>query len=164
MQPQSGSTMPEEDNMAMVSLRDYVEAIFEEQRRGMLVAEEEREKAAKALRDELARAIEEGDRALRDHITQQIAQIREALNAARREADIRFEAAQAAIAKAEAAYEKRFESMNEWRGQSADRERTQQEDRLALEGKFAGREVMDAQLDAIRREVQDLREKMGKLL
>lgn len=65
-----------------VPLRQFFDAVLDEQRRGMVVAEQEREKAAKALRDELARAIEEGDRALRDHIIQQVLQIREALNAA----------------------------------------------------------------------------------
>ena len=174
MEPQR-PTVPDEDNVAVVSLRDYVEAIFEEQRRGMLVAEDEREKAAKALRDELARAIEEGDRALREHISQQVAQIREALESAnklevariegvRRETSLILESNKEAVTKAEVATEKRFESVNEWRDQSADRERSQQEDRAALESKFAPREVVDAQLEGLRRELQELREKLSKLV
>lgn len=155
-----------------------LQATIEEQRRGMLVAADEREKAAQALRVELQRAITEGDRALRDHIEAQINQIREAQEAAERlalqrsatlEAQIRAVAAEAtehveqlrrerelvtsaqmqAIAKAEAANEKRFEAANEWRGQSADRERTQQEQMAKLSGTFLPREVADAQWDQI---------------
>jgi len=84
-----------------VPLREHVDAVQEESKRALEMAErerekaaaalrnesqrasdkadEEREKAARALRAELARSIEEGDRSLREHIHAQIGQIREAL-------------------------------------------------------------------------------------
>lgn len=84
-----------------VSLRQHVESILEEKDRALSMAESEREKAAAALRNEqqrredqageerekaastlrveLARAIHEGDDRLREHIANQIMQIRDAL-------------------------------------------------------------------------------------
>lgn len=165
-----------------VPLREFFEAVLDEQRRGMVVAEQEREKAAKALRDELARAIEEGDKALRDHILQQVHQIRAALEAAnileverfnqvqahvdataataeqhvaqlRREREIVTGAQMEAIQKAESATEKRFESVNEFRAQLND-----------VIGQFMPREVADAQFSELRRSISDLAEKVNKLV
>lgn len=84
-----------------VSLRQHVESILGEKDRALSMAESEREKAAAALRNEqqrredqageerekaastlrveLARAIHEGDDRLREHIANQIMQIRDAL-------------------------------------------------------------------------------------
>lgn len=176
-----------------VPLRQYIEAIIHRQDRAIEVAEQEREKAANALRVELARAIEEGDRALRDHIEAQVQQIRSALESAelleierigavsarleaqsrlanerleglQRESELLRETSERAIAKAEAATEKRFESVNEWRDQSADRERSYQEQAAALTAEFPRREVVDAQLNELRAMVLDLRDKLGKVV
>lgn len=84
-----------------VPLRQFVEAILDEKDRALAMADDEREKAASALRGEqqraldqagrerekaaetlrieLARAIREGDERLREHISNQIMQIQAAL-------------------------------------------------------------------------------------
>jgi hypothetical protein len=160
---------------AQVSIKDFFEAVLDEQRRGMVVAEQEREKAARSLREELQRTIEDGDRALREHIGQQVQQIQAALVSAekleleriaslRREVNIINEASKTAIAKAEAATEKRFEGVNEWRGQSADRERTQQQAIQDAQERSMPREVAEAQFNELRRAVADLYEKVSKVV
>lgn len=60
------------------------------------------------------------------------------LRRARREDD------QRAIEKAQAATDRRFEAANEWRGQSADRERSQMAQTQMLLGTFLPRETFDA--------------------
>lgn len=64
-----------------VELRDYIEAILEEHRRAVLTAEQEREKSAAELRRAMEERISTGDQALRDHIEQQVQQIKAALDA-----------------------------------------------------------------------------------
>lgn len=121
-----------------VTLQEHVEAIMAEHQRATELAAIEREKAAAALREQLTDRIAAGDTNLREHIAAQIAQLRQMVEAAeaiaqqrhdslQREARIQHAADQAAIAKAEHSNEARFAAANEWRGQSADRERTQQE-------------------------------------
>lgn len=113
-------------------------ALRNEQQRALDQAEREREKAALALRDTLSERIAQGDGNLREHIAAQVSQLSALIasvenvaqarhDALQREAKIQHDADQAAIAKAEHANEVRFAAANEWRGQSADRERTQQE-------------------------------------
>lgn len=152
-------------------VKEFVEAIFGEQRRGMLVAEEEREKAAVALRAELTRQIDQGDQSLREHVNTQIEQISllatsldeqsrlriEAVEGAvvrvekaaeqhveqlRREREMVTEAQMEAIAKAEGAAEKRFESVNEFRANLADQTAS-----------FIPREVHDAEIAALRKDI-----------
>jgi len=186
------------------TLKEYFVAILDEQRRGMGVAEEEREKSARALREELSRQIDDGDRNLREHIQAQVEhlasqalnnveQLKLALaaaqrleeerhrgidkrfedvaetgetraNAIRREMQLVNEASEQAIAKADAATEKRFASVNEWRAQSSDRERSQQEQTAILTATFAPRELMDAQLADIRRSIQALSDKVNRVV
>ena len=55
-----------------------------------------------------------------------------------------------AVIKAELATEKRFEGVNEWRAQSADRERSQADERAKLQSSFLLKEVADNQFDQIR--------------
>lgn len=170
-------------------LKAHVLAIFEERRRAVEVASEEREKAARALAETLAEQIRQGDQALRDHIEQQVQQIRAALVAAeqlevervrslserlemlnvsghsqiesriaaveasaeqhveqlRREREIVTGAQMEAIAKAEAATEKRFESVNEFRAQLND-----------VISQFVPREVADAQFAEVRKAVDSI--------
>ena len=163
-------------------LSETLAASVDEARRGLSIAEQEREKAAKALRQELARAIEDGDKNLREHIEQQIQQIHAALvsaeklelqrfsendrrikdvldaandrlEAVRREVILIQESAAAAIAKAEAANERRFESVNEFRAQLAEQTAS-----------FLPREVADAQFSELRRALQDVTEKLGRVV
>lgn len=122
-------------------LQYYIERIMDEQRRGMTVAEQEREKtallaererekAASALRIELDRAIRDGDRALRDHIEQQVHQINAALvsaeilekermsrasdqvDAERRVSELTRQLSDIAISKAEGSTTKQFDEFS----------------------------------------------------
>jgi hypothetical protein len=144
-----------------VTLREYVEEMFRRDHVAVQVASEEREKAARALREDLARTIADGDQALRDHVASQIEQIRAALAAAntlevaritgvtdasiarytslRSEVNLINQASETAIAKAEDATDKRFQSVNEFRAQLSD-----------VIGRFLPREVADAQIAEMR--------------
>lgn len=157
-----------------VTLREYVEAMFERDRTAVEVASVEREKAAQALRIELDRAIQEGNRALREHIALQVTQIQAALVAAntielariagvneaaiardvalRSEVHLINESSETAIAKAEAATDKRFESVNEFRAQLS-----------TQTASFLPREVADSQFAELRRAMSELAEKVGRL-
>ncbi len=86
------------------------------------VAETEREKAAANLRLALEREIESGDARLTDHITHQVEQVKQGLQAltallAERDGrmDDRFSAHRDAIQKAEDSLNKRLEGMNAFR-------------------------------------------------
>lgn len=113
-------------------------ALRNDQQRALDQAEREREKAAVALRDQLTERISQGDGNLREHVAAQVMQLSQLISSVehvakerhdglQREAKIQHDADKTAIAKAETNNEVRFASVNEWRGQSADRERTQQE-------------------------------------
>lgn len=169
-----------------------LDALREEQTRASDVAERERVRSAEASATSLARSIHEGDERLREHIAGQIRQIEAALVSAEKlsgavaaqlKADVegvdersklrnagmqesitsRFEYTEAAVSKAEAGNEKRFADANEWREQTAARERAQQEQNLRLSGTFLPREVAEAQFEQMRRNIADLTEKLGKL-
>jgi hypothetical protein len=84
------------------------------------------------------------------------AEMGERLSALRRELEAATRAQKEAVLKAEDATEKRFESVNEWRAQSADRERSQQEDRAIDRSSFILREVFDAQIAGINRQLHVL--------
>lgn len=145
-------------------VKEFIEAVLIEQRRGIELAEREREKAAQALASSIRSQIEAGDMALRDHVDQQVQQIRAALDALHREMNLTRDSSEKAIAKAETATEKRFESVNEWRGQSADRERSQEDQMAKLASTFLPRETADAQFDSLRQQIAKLEEKVSKLL
>lgn len=111
-------------NTPAVPLQEYVEALLREKERATTVAEQEREKTARALRDELERAISEGDRALRDHIEAQVDQlaagqksaealVTQAIDGLRREMQLINASSEQAIAKAETATEARFTTIRE---------------------------------------------------
>lgn len=86
-----------------VALREYFESIFVEQRRALAVAEQEREKAASALREGLSERIASGDKQLEAHINAQIESVRLAQIAAKQLSDQRSESAEKAVDKAFAA-------------------------------------------------------------
>lgn len=124
-----------------VSLKEYVEFAFAEKQRATELAEREREKAATALATSLERSIRDGDERLREHIVNQVNQIEAALDSARRETEVSFQAAEKAIEKAETSTDKRFAAVNEFREQLADQA-----------ARFVPREVADAEnKDALRR-------------
>ena len=123
---------------APVKLREHIEALLDEHEKAVKLAEGEREKAAAALREQLSDRIAAGDTNLREHISSQIAQLAAMVkhseeiaktrhDALQREMKIQHDSDIEAISKAEKSYEARFAAADEWRGQSADRERTQQE-------------------------------------
>lgn len=146
-------------------------ALHAEQQRAADVAERERTKAAEALATWLARSISEGDDRLREHITNQVQQIEAALTAAEvlsyerisrlesesgsvdRQAATRvaalndlvqqkFDSTREAVSKAEAANERRFESVNAFRAQLGDQV-----------AQFLPREVSDAQFNELRKAI-----------
>jgi hypothetical protein len=82
------------------ALKELVQQYQIEQKAATSTAEEEREKAAQALRESLGREIATGDENLRQHIDHQRDQIDQA-----------FKASTTAISKAETATEKRFDSV-----------------------------------------------------
>lgn len=127
-------------------IKEFVEAILEEKKQATEMAEREREKAAQALATSMENQMRQGDENLRSHIDQQIGQIREALSAAQRESDIRFQASEKAIEKAEVATEKRFESVNEFRSQLGDQTAT-----------FTPREVHDSEIGTLRGQVEEVK-------
>lgn len=165
-----------------VDWKEYVDSQMEADRAARRTADSEREKAAQALATErektaqaLAKAlstqIEQGDQALREHIAQQVQQIREALGSAGLLEAQRFEqldqkiniinaASDAAIEKQEGATERRFEGLNEWRGQSADRERSQAEQIRAAQERSMPREVAEAQFETIRDAINTINSRM----
>ncbi len=122
-----------------VHLKEYIERILTEQNRALDQAGEEREKSASILREGLISSIAEGDRALRDHVAAQVDQLRSQLAASvalteanfkasserttgvRNELLLIAEAAKEAVIKAEVATDKRFEGINDFRGELSDR-------------------------------------------
>ena len=73
-----------------------------------------------------------------------------ALTAAEKAVEAALASAEKAVGKAEMANEKRFEAANEWRGQSADRETSQQAALSMLTTTLLPREVADAQMKELR--------------
>lgn len=165
----------------IANLKAYFQAILEEQRRAMILAEQEREKAAQVIREELSREIQAGDKNLREHIQMQVEQIRAALIAAElleverihglrqlleqadqaavtrvqavhRETELVQHASAEAIAKAEAANEERFKSVNEFRAQLSDQT-----------AQFIPREVAEAQFLELRRALRELADKVNTI-
>jgi hypothetical protein len=166
-------------------LRELIFAEIEAAKRGLMVAEQEREKAAQALEVErekvaqalatsLAREIASGDDQLRDHIQQQVEQLRGLIESVRREAALIQDASERAISKAEELNRERWEGNQIWRDRAADRERSQQEELAKLSSTFLRqdtaaaqferlRENADAQFGELRRALNELGEKVGKI-
>lgn len=161
--------------------RDHVDTVFQEHRIANETAEREREKAAQIVAEKLKIAIETGDEHLKQHIASQVEQIRAALISAsrlteesasameqrsvirndalverlaaqQRETQLGAEAAKEAIQKAEMANEKRFDGVNAFRQTLTDQSKD-----------FMPREVADAQIGELRKQVQYLAEQLGKL-
>jgi hypothetical protein len=136
---------------------------------------DEREKAAKAQHESLARSIDDAARSLHDFITTQVTMLQlsekvrgDALDARiaaiQREAEIVRECTEAAAEKAADQVEKRFAAASEWHEHSIERERRLQEQVAELSNTFLPREVAEAQFIELRRIVQDLSEKIGKVI
>ncbi len=133
------SIMAAGDNLA--SERDRAaEALRSATQRAIEQSDIEKGKTAEKLAEQLREQIHSGDENLRLHIIGQGQQ----LDAARRETTIIHEASTKAIEKAEAASEKRFESVNEFRQQLSDQANL-----------FMPREVADTQIETLRKQVQD---------
>lgn len=157
----------------------YMRGVVDERQRALEysneLAERERERTMLTLRVGLERAISDGQTALSNHIEAQIRQLEASLvsaeklevqrfDALRTELRMFAESSDKAIAKTETATERRFEAANEWRQQSADRERSQQETLNALTSTLMPREVGDAQFADIRRVLDNLVEKVNKIV
>ncbi len=158
-----------------VALREYVEALFAEGQRATEMAERERskaaeaitlersrasetaererEKAARALAVQLTQQIDQGDRALKDHIEQQFAQLSIMLESTRREVDIRSEEQQKAITKAEVSTDNRFQSVNGLRSQMGELITNHQQALSVLTGTLMPREVAEAKIEDLSNKV-----------
>ncbi|HEU4364549.1 MAG TPA: hypothetical protein VFT13_03700 [Candidatus Krumholzibacteria bacterium] len=152
---------PTEIEREIGHLRELLFAEVEADRRGLAVAGEEREKAARQLTEErekvakalaasMAREIQSGDERLADHVDQQVEQLRGLIESVRREAGIIHQASETAIAKAEELNKERWEGNNKWRDQSADRERSQQQEMANLSSTFMRKDTAEAQYERIR--------------
>lgn len=203
-----------------VPLREYVEAVMDESKRALEMAEREREKAAVALREQtqkaldkadverekaasalrtesqraldkadvereksasvlradLAESIQQGDTNLRNHIHQEIERIREALasgeklelsriqqveelaRSVQRELLLVQSAAKEAIGKAETSTDKRFESVNELRGQMNDLILSHQTSVNSLTEKLMLKEVAERQFEDLRGKLDELKD------
>lgn len=115
----------------------------ETQAKAMEQAEREKVAAAEILSTGLKQMIDSGDEGLRLHIQAQTQQ----LESTRREMGIINEASEKAIAKAEAANEKRFAGVNEFRQQLSDQAK-----------EFMPRELAESQFSDIHKEVSLLRQ------
>lgn len=146
--------------MESVPLREYLDSLFAEYLRAADQADRERVRSAEALAVNLSRSIDEGDDRLREHISNQVEQIRATLDAGERinvervkklegddEAllrliDQRFNSTKEAVDKAEVATDKRFDAVNAFRAQLADQT-----------GSFLPREVAETQFAEIRKQL-----------
>lgn len=145
-----------------------------EQHRALDQANEEREKAATQLRVELARAINEGDDRLREHIANQIMQIRSALESseklelerlARVDADVRALAREQAILretsnsaqnKFEIEVSDRFKQVNEFRASLDDLGKT-----MATRRELEAVQVTSGErYDDVSKQLQELRSRL----
>ena len=118
-----------------------------------------REQASRDLainreRENLAQMVAQGDLNLREHMAQQVEAVSQQIAAATRDSEIRATEAEKAILKQETATEKRFELANEWRGQSLDRERSQEAQLSKLAATFAPREVLDARIHDLEKRIE----------
>jgi len=104
--------------------------------------------------ENLAAMVSQGDSNLREHMAQQIEGVSQQIAAATRDSEIRANEAEKAILKQENATERRFESANEWRGQSLDRERSQEAQMSKLSATFAPREVLDAKVQDLEKRIE----------
>ncbi len=91
--------------------------------------------------------INEGDAHLRQHIDQQVVQIQQALDAARRETNIIHDSSEKAIQKAEGSSEKRFAAVNAFREQLNDQAKD-----------FMPREVADAQIKELDKRISAIQQ------
>jgi hypothetical protein len=79
---QSSRAHHSRENAMMVSLRDYIEAVLEEQRRALLLAQQDRDRRIRALRKLLSQNIKESHENLREYIQFQLTRVEAALASA----------------------------------------------------------------------------------
>lgn len=164
-----------------ITLREYLEAMLNDQKKALIAyaderdrtasaVTDEREKAAQVLAETLTRRFAQVDKALRDHITEQVAMLRlaeqnaealelariagmgERIEAVRRELGLLQAASAEAIAKAELATDKRFASVNEFRAQLTD-----------TISRFLPREVSEAQIAELRKAITDISDRINTM-
>jgi len=176
---------PTEIQREVGHLRELVFSELEADRRGLTVAEQEREKAARSLSDErekaaqalatsLTKEIAAGDAMLSDHINQQIQQLQGLIESVRREAALIQASSEQAVAKAEELNRERWEGNQIWRDRASDRERDQQQEMAKLSIIFLHRDTAEAQFERLRenadtqfgelrRSLTELTEKVNRL-
>lgn len=128
------------------AVRIQVESLFAEKQKALdaaLTAQKEAVSKAELATDRIAARAAGDQDALRGEMTERLA-------ALRRELESATAAQKEAVIKQEQANERRFETTNEWRAQSADRERSSTEERVKLQATFMLKEVADNQFSQIR--------------
>lgn len=168
-----------------VTLKEHVDVVLREKDRAIEMATEEREKAAHALRLEMERAVKEGDERLREHISNQIMQIKAALESAEKLETTRFDANQTSLAgvareqeslrlaqrdaqlKFERSVESRFAQVNEFRGslddlskQMATRRELETAITNALDSVEKARQERQHQIEDVRQTLAELRSRL----
>jgi hypothetical protein len=143
-----------------VDWRDYVDSMQAEKQRALdaaLAAQKEAVGKAELATDRIAATARTDQAALREEMGVR-------LTALRRELEAATAAQKEAVLKAEKATELRFESVNEWRDQSADRERSQQEERGKLYASFVLREVADTQYGLLIDRVDSIEKRLDVMM
>lgn len=129
-----------------MALRQYVEALFEQKDKALdaaLASQKEAVAKAEVATDRIALRAQADQHALREETS-------ERLGALRRELEAATLAQKEAVLKQEQATERRFDGVNEWRDQSADRERSSAEERAKLQASFMLKEVAENQFVQLR--------------
>jgi len=159
----------EDIKSAQELLQSQLDRRFEDVEKTLKVELLQRDRAVEVLAESLKQQVNVGDDNLRQHISNQVDQIKQALEAANklmdarlgtldqqiksvhREIDIETDATRTAVQKAETATEKRFESVNEFRAQMADQS--------AL---FISRREVEASVNAISEKVAAITDRINR--
>lgn len=140
------------------------EVLRDDMRKTAVAAAEEREKSAAELRNGTDQRL----LSLEKQMTTQVDALKEqilALVMSRTEEFRLLRAADArAIDKATIANEERFHAANEWRSQSADRERSQAEAMAKLTSTFVRSDTADAQLKGLRESIESQLGELRRLI
>lgn len=139
--------------------REHFDVVLAAKDRAVDLAADEREKTAQALAGSLTRALQDGDDRLREHVTNQVAQIEAALVSAERLELERIksvrdlltaalDSAKEAVTKSEAADHERFASHNNLLAKMDEQAKDSQSTLDKLTGSFVTKEAVAANREA----------------
>lgn len=135
-----------------IELKEYVDALLTEREKTFDLAITEKRRIIDLEKDFLLSVIKAGDESIKSSIKEQVIQVKEQVEASRREGDLRAEASEKAILKAEAAAERRFESINEFREQLRDQT-----------SEFIPREVANSQNREVSNRINEMTARIDKM-